>query len=269
MICFPNAKVNFGLYVSGKRADGFHDIASIFIPVDLRDALEFIESKEDIFNSTGNSLEIAGKENLCVKALELIRSKYKVPAVHIHLHKNIPDKAGLGGGSADASFMLRSLNEQFNLDIAQNELLRLSSILGSDCPFFIDNRAALVTGRGEKIRSLEIDLSDYYIVIVKPSESMSTVNAFANISIDQYVPDLQTIINSDANIWKDEVKNVFEENVFQTFPILQKIKNTLYQKGATYSSMTGSGTAIYALFKQRPVLKDEFSNCFKWIGRCL
>lgn len=254
MLFFPNAKINIGLNIVSKRADGYHNLETIFYPIGWQDVLEIIPSSSPGFECSGIAVE--GGENLCEKALKLLKADYDFPDVFIHLHKNIPTGAGLGGGSSDAAFTLMGLNQLFNLGQSKQELKKYALRLGADCPFFIDNVPSFASGVGEELKPIEIDLKGYFLVVVKADVFVSTAEAFAGIvpkpSAFNLVDDLQNQLSD----WR--LKNDFEAGIFKLHPKLQAIKQTLLEAGALYASMSGSGSSIYALFSSKPSL--NFNN---------
>jgi 4-diphosphocytidyl-2-C-methyl-D-erythritol kinase len=249
MVLFPNCKINIGLNITRKRTDGYHDLETVFYPVQLRDALEVVRAEEQTFTVTG--LPVAGntEDNLCSKAYALLKQNFPdlVP-VSVHLHKAIPMGAGLGGGSADGAFMLQLLNKKFALQLSQKQLLYYALELGSDCPFFIINKPSFATGRGEKLTPVNLDLSAYQLVIVNPGIHVSTREAFAKLTPATPVKSIQKIIEQPISLWEDELVNDFEKPVFALYPAIAEIKKTLYQSGAVYASMTGTGSTVFGLF---------------------
>ena len=256
MVVFPNAKINLGLNIIGKREDGFHDLETIFYPVKIIDALEIVENtdtKKITFTTTGNTVQGDPTDNLCVKAFHLIKNDFpKIPSAKMHLHKNIPMGAGLGGGSSDASAVLLLLNKLFDLNISTKQLHEYALQLGSDCPFFITNKPCFASGRGEQLRAVEIDLSNYKILIVHPAVHVNTALAFQGLEQSNFsLPgELQSNILRDISTWQGTVKNDFELSVFKQFPEIEAIKNKLYEAGAVYSSMSGSGSAVFGIFSK-------------------
>ena len=249
MILFPNAKINIGLNIISKREDGFHNISSIFYPIfNCYDIIEIIKSDKFIFTSSG--LKIPHKDNLCVKAFELIQSNYNISPVHIHLHKLIPIGSGLGGGSSDASFVLKALNEIFNLDLNFKELERISLEIGSDCPFFIDNTPKIVSGKGEIMSKIDLDLSNYKIKLIHSKIKISTKEAFSNIKPKKIDSKLKENIFESIKDWEKKISNDFEENIFRKYNELQFTKQVLYKKGAIYASMSGTGSTVYGIFNK-------------------
>lgn len=248
MIVYPNAKINIGLNVLQRRDDGYHDISSIFYPVkECVDVLEVVKS--DTFEFAKSGIEIPDGENLCEKAWKLLHKDYEVGNVRIHLHKQIPIGAGLGGGSADASFTLRALNDLFELKLTNKELEGYALQLGADCPFFIDNIPKLVEGLGERMTNLELDLSEYEIRLIDPEIHISTKEAYSGVVPETPELSVEEIIQLPIKEWKNKLKNDFEDSVFVKYPELKKIKEKLYDDGAIYASMSGSGSIVYGIFK--------------------
>jgi 4-diphosphocytidyl-2-C-methyl-D-erythritol kinase len=263
MIAFPNCKINIGLHILRKRPDNYHDIETIFYPVGLCDVLEILPSKksEISFNTTGISIDNSSG-NLCVKAYQLIKNDFPyLPAVSIHLHKVIPVGAGLGGGSSDAIATLQLLIKIFSLEISAEQLLVYALMLGSDCPFFLLNKPALATGRGEILSPLEALLKGYHIVIAFPHIHCNTAKAFSSVKPYLSNESLKILYNKPVNVWSNSVINDFEESVFIEHPAIQNIKQLFYNAGAEYASLSGSGSSVYGLFKKEvPVfnLPEEY-----------
>jgi 4-diphosphocytidyl-2-C-methyl-D-erythritol kinase len=249
MIIFPNAKVNFGLNIISKRADGFHNIESVFVPVEIKDALEFIPSESLEFKTSGLTIPGNSNDNLILKAYKLIKSKHEIPFLKIHLHKVIPMGAGLGGGSADAAFFLNGLNDYFKLNIPENELLQLASQLGSDCAFFIKNNISLATEKGEILNPISLDLSSCKICIIHPVIHVNTAWAYSRIMPKSPQKSVSEILKQPIETWKNELINDFEKPVFENHPEIELLKNELYKNGAIYASMSGSGSAVFGIFK--------------------
>ena len=249
MIVYPNAKINLGLNVLRKREDGYHDISSIFYPVkECIDILEIIKSEE--FEFTNSGIEIPDGENLCEKAWKLLYTDFGIGNVKVHLHKQIAIGAGLGGGSSDASFTLKSLNELFDLNLNNKELEKYALRLGADCPFFIDNTPKLVEGIGEKMTSIDLDLSNYEIRLVNPDIHISTREAYSGIVPKTPVLSVEKIIELPIIEWKGKLKNDFEESIFEKHLQLEGIKDELYKQGSIYSSMSGSGSIVFGIFEK-------------------
>ncbi len=269
MIVFPNCKINLGLQVLNKREDGFHNLETVFYPIPLRDALEVIRSTDEkteatiSFKSTGLIIEGDYHNNLCIKAYELLKNDFPtLPSVQMHLHKTIPMGAGLGGGSSDGAFALKLLNEKFQLGLSGQQLINYALQLGSDCPFFILNKPAFATGRGEVLEEVNLDLSDYHFAIINPGIHVNTGWAFGNLNLTDSSkrPDLRTIIQQPVITWKDQLINDFEEPVSKAHPEIASIKQQLYDAGALYASMSGSGSTVFGIFKVRPQL--EFTETY-------
>ena len=266
MISFPNAKINIGLYVTEKRPDGYHNIETLFYPTQLKDALEIIEDKDSTepFEWSNSGIEVDSKpeDNLCVKALMLLKQDFNIPSVKMHLHKVIPFGAGLGGGSADAAYTLKMLNDMFNLGITTEELIKYASRLGADCAFFIHNTPHLASGIGDILKPYQIDLKGYHLVLVKPNIHVSTPEAYSGIKPKFPDYDLKEQLKLPVAKWNREVFNDFEDSVFPNHPAIREIKEKMYKNGAEYASMTGSGAAVFGLFKDESNV--EFENCFIW-----
>jgi len=256
VVVFPNAKINLGLNVVSKRDDGYHNISSCFYPINWSDILEIIPSKTFQFSSSGMLIEGDEKNNLCVKAYGLLVEAYKLPAVHIHLHKVIPMGAGLGGGSSDGAYTLVLLNQMFDLRLSTLKLQELASKLGSDCPFFIKNVPAVVSGVGETIQPMNFSLKNYELIVIYPKVHISTKEAYQGITPKYPIREINTILNSEISIWKKELKNDFEIPVISNHSEINNIKNSLYNLGAKYASMTGSGSAVYGIFQKDTGLKN-------------
>jgi 4-diphosphocytidyl-2-C-methyl-D-erythritol kinase len=262
VVTFPNCKINLGLHIPGKREDGFHNLETVFYPVPFKDALELIPSTntEIEFTITGLAVDGNAADNLCVKAYHLLKKDFpELPAVKIHLHKAIPLGAGLGGGSADAAFMLKLLNEKFKLNLSTSKLLNYALQLGSDCPFFIINEPCFATGRGEILEEVELDLSAYKIVLINPGIHVNTGWAFSNITPALPIKSIVEIIQQPVETWKAELKNDFETAVFAAHPAIEEIKKSFYSQGAIYAAMSGSGSTVFGIFNT-PVDIATFKN---------
>ena len=266
MIYFPNAKVNLGLRVTSKRQDGYHALDTVFFPVPLNDVLEVITQSNPsteavIFSHSG--IPIPGEEssNLCIKAYQLLKKDYPdLPSILLHLHKHIPMGAGLGGGSADGAFMLRLLNDKYKLGIGSEQLQTYALALGSDCPFFIINKPVQASGRGEIMHPISCTLSSKTMVLVCPGIHVSTADAFRKITLSPKAPSCASIVEGPVEEWKGRLINDFEEPVFNAFPEIATIKDTLYNAGAIYASMTGTGSTVYGIFEKSPAIKDLFPS---------
>ncbi|WP_128548855.1 4-(cytidine 5'-diphospho)-2-C-methyl-D-erythritol kinase [Larkinella soli] len=267
MIQFPNVKINLGLHIIGKRPDGFHNLESCFYPVPWHDLLESVPAPRFSFTTGGITIPGDPATNLCVRAYERLKQDFDLPAVHLHLHKMVPIGAGLGGGSSDAAFTLRLLNEQFGLALSTEQLEDYARGLGSDCAFFIRNQPRYCIEKGDRFKDIELSLAGYTLVLVYPNLAISTAEAYAGVRPDASSPPLRDLLLAPIADWHDSVKNSFEESVFPKYPILEKIKQQLYQSGAIYASMSGSGSTIYGIFGQEPELPDHFQEFI--VKKCL
>jgi 4-diphosphocytidyl-2-C-methyl-D-erythritol kinase len=256
LLHFPNAKINIGLFVTEKRADAYHNLETVFYPIArLKDALELLtapDNEASTMRISGKAIEGDVYNNLVWKAFQLIQNKYpeKLSPVNIHLLKSIPMGAGLGGGSADAAFMLRLLNKFFELNISEETLAQYALELGSDCPFFIYNSPHFAQGRGEVLSPIDLDLSNYDIQIICPKVHVSTAAAFGKITPKPAPFALKNLSDLPIEKWKDFVFNDFEKPIFEDYPILAEIKDQLYSDGALYAAMSGSGSALYGIFER-------------------
>ena len=265
MLCFPHAKINLGLYVTNKRSDGFHNIQTLFYPIPSHDILEIVPADKPALYLSGQALEGAAESNSCWKAYRLLQNDYDLPPVAIYLHKLIPAGAGLGGGSSDATHTLLMLNRLFELLLSDEQLLDYAAQLGSDCAFFTQTQPMLAEGRGELLRSVKLSLNGYYLLLVLPGVHVSTAEAYAGISpkAPQYA--LETTIHLPVEEWRQQLSNDFEEHIFRKYPLLSEIKTTLYNKGAVYAAMSGSGSTVFGLFTDEQLCKEaatgfELSN---------
>jgi len=259
MVLFPNCKINLGLNIIKKRDDGYHDLETVFYPVGLKDALEVIQSTKTDFHLSGLPVNGDIENNLCLKAYYLLKKGFPgLPPVNVHLYKAIPMGAGLGGGSADGAFMLSILDKEFELNISEAQLINYALQLGSDAPFFIINKPCFATGRGENLSPVAVDLSAYKIVLVNPGIHVSTREAFSGLAPTIPVKSILEIISQPISTWKDELVNDFEMNVFGLFSEIREIKNELYNAGAIYASMTGSGSTVFGIFEAETVFNFSF-----------
>ncbi len=274
MICFPNAKINIGLRLLSKRKDGFHNIESIFFPINLFDVLEVVKAQEYQIekikiNYSGNGKLISN--DLCIKAYNLLDCDFNLPSIKVFLHKNIPIGSGLGGGSSNAVSMLKILNDLFKLNLNHKQLLHYCTKLGSDCAFFLLNKPSFVSGLGDVINSkINFSLKDYKLFLVFPAKSLSTLDVFKNIEgkinlikENNKKPDLfSKILTKDFSIelWKENLKNDLEHASFKLIPEIKKIKEKLYETGAVYASMSGSGASVYGLFPKTRKIKNHFDE---------
>ena len=270
MITFPNAKINIGLNITARRPDGYHNIETLFYPIALCDVLEIIlsHSADTSLSITGIEVDGDKEQNLVIKAYRLLQSQYELPAVDIHLHKVIPFGAGLGGGSSDAAYTLRMLRDLFTLPLSDDDLAANASRLGADCPFFIYNKPLIATGIGDQFASVDFTLRGKHIVLVKPSISIPTAQAYAHVTPHMPEIELRERVTADITQWRNNVVNDFEKSVFPAHPRIAAIKQQLYDLGAEYASMSGSGSSVFGIFDRPCLYTDIFPDCFIWQGEC-
>lgn len=268
MITFPNAKINLGLNIVEKRPDGYHNLETIFYPINLQDALEVTRrennDKEYTLHISGSPLEGKPEDNLVVKAYKLLKKDYPgLLPVDIHMYKHIPAGAGLGGGSSDAACMIKLLNDKFSLGLSTERMEEYAVKLGADCAFFIRNKPVFATGIGNLFEPVELSLKGYHIILIKPDIFVSTRDAFAEIKPVRPAVSLKEIVKQPMETWKNSMKNDFEDSVFKKFPEIAAIKDELYDLGAVYAAMSGSGSSVYGIFKA-PIenVEDKFCGCF-------
>ena len=265
MLLFPNCKINLGLRIVSKRTDGYHDIETVMYPVEnLCDALEILRYDcEDIeFSVSGIRIDGAVEKNICLKAYRVVQREYpQVRGVYMHLHKAIPMGAGLGGGSSDAAYVIRELSDLFGLGIDQSQKERMAAEVGSDVPFFVANRPALATGRGERLEPVDRLLAGWQLVLVKPPVSVGTAEAYAGVTPRRSERLLTDILyRTPIEQWRECVVNDFEPSVFARYPIIARIKSELYRLGAVYASMSGSGSTVFGIFDR---MKNVDLSCFQ------
>lgn len=270
MLCFPNAKINLGLNITEKRIDGFHNIETIFYPIGWNDALEIIETtnSQREFDLQLSGLPIYGelKDNLLYKAYILIKEIKKVPNIKVYLHKVLPMGAGLGGGSSDAAFFINLLNEQFNLQLSEIEKVQIAKKLGSDCAFFINNKPVFAFDKGDVFKSISLDLNRYYIAVIFPNVHSNTKDAYSLVKPKAPTQSILQVIQQPIETWKKDLVNDFEKSIFDKYPVVSKTKQDLYNYGASYACMSGSGSAVFGIFNQDPVI-NELSHFPHWIGK--
>ncbi len=277
MILFPNAKINLGLRVTAIRPDGYHEIETVFYPIPMRDALEAVPTKTNktIFTCSGLNIPGEAKSNLCLRAVGELKSAKErskspnlppISGVFLHLHKMIPMGAGLGGGSSDGAATIKLLDRLFGLNLTVGAMELLAGKLGSDCPFFIQNKPVFANGRGDQFSPCNISLSGYHLIVVKPDVHVSTAEAYQMLTPQQPDRSLAEIITQPVEDWKGELVNDFEAPLSQKYPVIGEIRQKLYDSGAIYASMTGSGSAVYGIFKENPAMDNRFAGCFFWKG---
>ena len=252
MILFPPCKINIGLHVLHKRNDGFHALDSLMYPVSICDILEVVKSDTFEFTNSGITIPGEGQMNICIKAFHLMQKEYGISPIKIHLHKVIPMGGGLGGGSSDGTYTLRAINDLFNLNLSVERLQGLAALLGSDCPFFVKALPQVATGRGEVLRDVDFSLLGMYLYMINMGIHVSTAQAFSNVTFYQKQETILELIKNPFDQIKDELLNSFEVSVFDSYPDLQRIKNIFSDNGAIYSAMSGSGSTMYGIFKNRP-----------------
>jgi 4-diphosphocytidyl-2-C-methyl-D-erythritol kinase len=270
MIIFPKAKINLGLRITRKRPDGFHDLETLFYPVDLCDALEFVVPEKitgkDYLTVTGISTGGDPEDNLVMKTLRKLRENYSFPFFNIHLHKAIPTGAGLGGGSSDAAYILRVVNKCFGLLITDEKLKSIALELGSDCPFFIDAVPSYAEGRGEILKPIIPVLSGCHLLLLNPGTGINTREAYQNCKPGHPSTNLFNIADWPIDEWKDLIINDFEDYVFKKYPLIANLKDELYNTGAIFSSMSGSGSSVYGVFREKPKVPFNLKKFVIWEG---
>lgn len=277
MITFPCAKINLGLNIVNKRSDGYHELQTVFYPTKLTDTLEIKRMDDEFPVDTACDLKIYGipvacneQDNLVVKAYNLIAQDYDLPRIHAHLFKQIPSQAGLGGGSSDAAYMIRLLDERFRLNMGNAEMERYAARLGADCAFFITAEPSYATGIGEILEPTDGPrdaLDTYYIGIVKPDIAISTKEAFAHIVPQMPAKCCRDIVRQPIETWRDELTNDFEKPLFALHPELADIKQRLYQEGAIYAQMSGSGSALFGIFDHKVDIGRAFDGMFTFFDK--
>ena len=267
MVSFPPCKINLGLHILAKRPDGFHNISTCFYPVPWCDVLDIVAAKDFSFSLSGDLVPGAAADNLCVRAYNILKEDHKLEPVALHLLKIIPIGAGLGGGSSDAAYTLRSLNQLFDLSLSPEKMKEYAARLGSDCAFFIGNKPMIGTGRGEILSEVALSLKGKYLAIVKPEVHISTAQAFSTVKPRNPPTDLRQILEKHALLeWKELLKNDFEDDLFGKSPILSALRQKLYALGAGYASMSGSGSAVFGIFEKAVDLRKEFESLTYWSG---
>jgi len=256
MLTFANAKINLGLNLTEKRADGYHNLETIFYPIKLNDVVEIIDADET--NCIIKGIDIPGdaEDNICLRAFKTLQSDFNLPHQQIVLLKNIPVGAGLGGGSADAAFLIKLVNDKFTLGLSIEKMQDYARVLGADCAFFIENKPTFAFGKGDEFEDLKIDLSNYFMVLVKPEIHVSTAEAYSKVRVKQPTTSLKELINLPLSEWKGNIVNDFEISVFERYPEIDEIKTKLYAAGATFALMSGSGSSIFAIFERKVDLPE-------------
>jgi 4-diphosphocytidyl-2-C-methyl-D-erythritol kinase len=270
MIVFPHAKINLGLHVTSKRSDGYHNIETVFYPIAWCDIMEILPGEK---HTSGievhlSGLPVQGKhaDNLCVKAYYLLKNDYPIPALKLYLHKQIPMGAGLGGGSSDAAAFIHAVNELCSLGMSVSEMQNYAKRLGADCAFFIEGNPVHAIGRGDEFTSVNVSLAGHFIYVVHPGIHVSTAEAYANVVPEMPSVGIPGILANDVSTWKNKLTNDFERSVFSAHPAIATIKQKMYDAGAIYSCMSGSGSAVFGIFKEEPKALAEFAGMNAWIG---
>lgn len=274
MLLLPNCKINIGLNIVSKRSDGYHNLETVFFPIPLRDNLEFkeIENEDVPYRLVSGGVPIEGKpeDNLIVKVYLDMKAEFNLPALELSLYKNIPMGAGLGGGSSDAAAMMKGLNEAYNLQLSAEDMEKRLAKFGADCPFFVRNKPAYATGIGDELTNCNISLKDKFIVLVKPDVFVSTKEAYAHVTPKLPAIPLAEAIKLPIETWKEQIVNDFEQSVFPFHPELPAIKQTLYDMGAVYASMSGSGSTMYGIFNRpTPEANEVFDKCFVYTKKLI
>ena len=275
MITFPVAKINLGLNVVEKRADGYHNLQTVFYPVPIMDALEIVPMSDGFPSDVDCDLKVTNitiegdeQRNLVVRAYQLLKADYpELPRVHAHLWKGIPTQAGMGGGSSDCGYMIRLLNETFDMGLSSEQMQQYAARLGADCAFFIESRACYAEGIGERLQPIDLDLSGWHIGVVRPDIPVPTKEAFSRIHPHYPALNCREAVMQPVETWRDTLTNDFEESVFALHPEIGAVKEQLYKMGATYAAMSGSGSALFGLFKDEPdALRQTFPDMFTFSG---
>jgi len=275
MITFPVAKINLGLNVVEKRADGYHNLQTVFYPVPIMDALEIVPMSDGFPSNVDCDLKVTNitiegdeQRNLVVRAYHLLKADYpELPRVHAHLWKGIPTQAGMGGGSSDCGYMIRLLNETFDMGLSSEQMQQYAARLGADCAFFIESSACYAEGIGERLQPIDLDLSGWHIGVVRPDIPVPTKEAFSRINPHYPALNCRDVVKQPVETWRDRLTNDFEESVFALHPEIGAVKEQLYKMGATYAAMSGSGSALFGLFKDEPdALRQTFPDMFTFSG---
>ncbi|HDJ32943.1 MAG TPA: 4-(cytidine 5'-diphospho)-2-C-methyl-D-erythritol kinase [Bacteroidetes bacterium] len=270
MIVFPHAKINLGLRVTAKRTDGYHSIETVMVPLAWFDMLEFVpapEGEETTLSVSGLETGIPPQENLVFRAWQVLSEKHSLPPLRIHLHKTIPAGSGLGGGSANAAFLLRGLRHYFNISLPEEDWLELALSLGSDCPFFMHNTPCLARGRGEILESVNPGLDPYELIVVVPPVQLSTARAYELITPAPAETSLAERIREPVAVWKNHIVNDFEPVIFREYPVVRNIRDRLYERGALYASLSGSGSSVFGIFRKGEAPdRADFAEMTYWKG---
>jgi 4-diphosphocytidyl-2-C-methyl-D-erythritol kinase len=266
MLTFANAKINLGLFLTEKRVDGYHNLETIFYPIQIKDVIELVDATETTMLVKGVDVPGDASDNICLKAFKKLQNDFDLPNQQIVLLKNIPVGAGLGGGSADAAFLVKLINQKFNLGLSVNQMEDYSRPLGADCAFFIANKPTFAYGIGDEFEPVDLDLSKYYLVLVKPPIHVSTAEAYSQINVKQPLSSLKDLIHLPIREWRNQIFNGFEPSVFAKYPQIQEVKTKLYTAGALFALMSGSGSSVFAIFEKAVKLPDLEENNVVFYG---
>lgn len=266
MLTFANAKINIGLNLVEKRSDGYHNLETIFYPIKLQDVVEIVDAPETSCIIKGIDIPGNADDNLCLKAFKTLQGDFNLPHQQIILLKNIPVGAGLGGGSADAAFLIKLVNQKFNLGLTVAQMQNYARPLGADCAFFIENEPAYAFAKGDEFEAITLDLSTYHLLLVKPPIHVSTADAYRNVTVKPTTQNLKDLINLPLSQWKDHIFNDFEPAVCAKYPQIDQIKTKLYAEGAIFALMSGSGSSVFAIFEEKVDLTAlEKDNFVAWV----
>lgn len=262
MIAFANAKINIGLHILEKLPSGYHNIETLMVPIKWHDVLEIVKSDKFELHISGKPVDAHAKDNLITKAVRLIENEYKISPVKIYLHKILPMGAGIGGGSSDAAFTIILLNKIFELQLSDEEMMKIASRLGSDCPFFIKNKPCIASGTGVVLEEYDINFDDYKLIIINPKIHISTAEAYASVTPDNNRQSLKDLLKKPIEQWRDLIVNDFQKTLFVKYPLLKQIETELYSQGAIYASMTGSGSVMYGIFEKsaKPIFSEQYTT---------
>lgn len=260
MLTFANAKINLGLFLTEKRADGYHNLQTVFYPIKINDVVELVDAEETSMLVKGIDIPGGATDNICLKAFKTLQNDFNLPHQQIVLLKNIPVGAGLGGGSSDAAFLVKLVNQKFELNLSNEQMKAYVRPLGADCAFFIKNKSTYAFAKGDEFEELSLDLSAYYLVLVKPPVHVSTAEAYSKVNVKQPSSSLKDLIHLPLQDWQAHIFNDFEPSVFAKYPQIDEIKTKLYQAGATFALMSGSGSSVFAIFEKEvrlPELEED------------
>ncbi|WP_017259015.1 4-(cytidine 5'-diphospho)-2-C-methyl-D-erythritol kinase [Pedobacter arcticus] len=266
MITFPSAKINIGLNITSRRTDGYHNLETVFYPIKIKDALEVIEGPAMSFETSGIEIPGHANENLCLQAYDLMRGDFDLPNINIHLHKNIPIGAGLGGGSADAAFFIKLINQKFDLGLSKEVIQNYCRKLGADCAFFIANKPVFAFGKGDEFENINLDLDKYFIALIMPPVYVSTGEAYRGVQPKTPSQSLKELIKLPIEQWQGKITNDFENHILKNHPTIRGVKASLLEAGALFALMSGSGASVYGIFKDITDLSSLEKNNLVFSG---